>query len=115
MSDQYEFRKRLTFEQAEGVEPLPTQLQLRELSDELRAKLWQVFFESLQKSLSNTRGGHIRTRPYFVNPSTHILYDKHIQRDHRMADEFDPECNIQLPGIKSIFVDGDYTECLGKH
>jgi hypothetical protein len=39
-------RKTVTFEQAEGVEPLPRQLRLKELSKELRAKLWFVIHEN---------------------------------------------------------------------
>jgi hypothetical protein len=37
--DPHAERKRLTFEQAEGVEALPSQLQLKELSKQLRAML----------------------------------------------------------------------------
>jgi hypothetical protein len=43
----YELRKRLTFEQAEGVEPLPEQLKLKELSQQLRSALWRVVYDSL--------------------------------------------------------------------
>jgi hypothetical protein len=35
MASEYEDRKRLTFEQAEGAESLPTQLKLKEVSREL--------------------------------------------------------------------------------
>jgi len=35
--DPYADRRRLTFEQAEGAEPLPRQLQTKEVSQELRA------------------------------------------------------------------------------
>jgi hypothetical protein len=42
-----EDRKRLTFEQAEGVEPLRAPLKLKELSPELRARLWYIFHEEL--------------------------------------------------------------------
>jgi hypothetical protein len=37
-----EERKKLTFEQAEGIEPLPSQLKLREVSPKLRAVLWET-------------------------------------------------------------------------
>jgi hypothetical protein len=47
MASEYEDRKRLTFEQAEGAEPLPAQLKLREVSQELRARLWQIFHQEL--------------------------------------------------------------------
>jgi hypothetical protein len=47
MANEYEDRKRLTFEQAEGAEPLPTQLELKKVSPELRARLWRIFHEWL--------------------------------------------------------------------
>jgi hypothetical protein len=39
MAEENQNRKHLTFEQAEGAEPLPEQLKLRELSPQLRAQL----------------------------------------------------------------------------
>lgn len=50
--DPYRDRKRLTFEEAEGIEPLPSQLQLKELSPQLRAKLWKVILESMNTNTS---------------------------------------------------------------
>jgi hypothetical protein len=47
MANQYEDRKRLTFEQAEGAEPLSSQLKLKEVSPELRARLWAIFYRIL--------------------------------------------------------------------
>jgi hypothetical protein len=41
-SDPLALRKTLTFEQAEGVEPLRRRLRLNELSKELRAKLFVI-------------------------------------------------------------------------
>ena len=49
MASEYEDRKRLTFEQAEGAEPLPSQLKLKEVSNELRALLWNIFFRELSR------------------------------------------------------------------
>jgi hypothetical protein len=46
-SDPLQDRKRLTFEEAEGLEPLPTQLQLKELSPALRAALWAAVLASV--------------------------------------------------------------------
>lgn len=48
-NDPYELRRCLTFEQAEGVEPIPTQLQTKQLSKKLRARLWQVVYSSMEK------------------------------------------------------------------
>jgi hypothetical protein len=47
MSSEYEDRKRLTFDQAEGAEPLPRPLNLKEVSTELRARLWTIIHRML--------------------------------------------------------------------
>ncbi len=48
--DPYADRKALTFEQAEGIVPLPTQLLPKEVSQELSALLWAVVHASLNRS-----------------------------------------------------------------
>ena len=45
--DPYADRKRLTFEQAEGFEPLPAQLRSKENSAELSASLWSIVYNSM--------------------------------------------------------------------
>jgi hypothetical protein len=47
--DPYAERKKLTFEQAEGAEPLPTQLKLKELSPLLRSALWAASMKTCWK------------------------------------------------------------------
>ncbi len=42
--DPYADRKRPTFQQAEGFEPLPAQLLLKEISQELSASLWAIVY-----------------------------------------------------------------------
>ena len=51
-------RTKVTFEQAEGLAPLPQQLKAREISSELRAIMWAYIFGELE--------GHKNTRhrPY---------------------------------------------------
>ena len=51
MASGYEERKRLTLEQAEGAEPLPTQLRLREISPELRARLFEAVYRLTRAGL----------------------------------------------------------------
>ena len=53
--DPYADRKALTFEQAEGIVPLPTQLLPKEVSQELSALLWAV----VHANLNTTGGRHI--------------------------------------------------------
>ena len=47
-ADALAYRKSITFEQTEGVEPLPTQLQSKELSKKLRAALWAIVHAELK-------------------------------------------------------------------
>jgi hypothetical protein len=51
MAQGFEERKRLTFEQAEGAEPLPSQLKPKELSKELRALLFEAIWLSMKGGL----------------------------------------------------------------
>jgi len=57
-NDALEVRKRLTFAQAEGIAPLPAQLQLGELSPPLRAALWAVVHDGIQHSAMPGPFGH---------------------------------------------------------
>lgn len=103
-------RSLLTFEQAEGTVPLPTQLQLGEISTELRAVLWKVVYESIDGDTKYpSMGGH----SYLADKWKKILYDKHILRDHRMADDFDTNAKKLVAEIKSLFSNGDYVAVFG--
>lgn len=42
-------RTKVTFSQAEGIEPLPQPLQLGEVSHDLRSKVWRVFEDFMRK------------------------------------------------------------------
>lgn len=105
-------RRKLTFEQAEGAEPIPTQLQVKEVSAELRAKLWQVIYESLSSSTYD-QGGGFGSDIRVVDPWLTILYDKHVLRDHKFADEFDSEARYQIEQVKRIIAQGDYIQVFG--
>jgi hypothetical protein len=67
---------------------------------------------SFQKSLATTRGIYTAL-PYFINPWAQILYDKHVLRDHKMADEFDSRYEELAPELKAIFEEGDYIDVFG--
>lgn len=108
MSDSYQERKRLTFEQAEGAEPLPTQLQLKEVSQELRALLWEVVYKSIAPSPPPVG------RPVLSHPWDKIYYQKHVFRDHKPADEFRNETKKLIDELKIIFFQKYYyLEILG--
>lgn len=103
--DPYAERKQLTFAQAEGVDPLPTQLKLKEVSEQLRAVLWGIVHRSMEK---NTEYHSVTGESWFKGAWEAILYRKHVFRDHRMADEFVNLRKELTEEIKAIFVMGDY-------
>ncbi|MEH3125706.1 hypothetical protein [Agrobacterium cavarae] len=78
MDNEFSHRKGLTFEQAEGAAPLPSQLKLKEISDDLKAKMWQVFHMSIDEG-----GGE-----FIVDPWDSILRNHHVERLLKPVDTF---------------------------
>lgn len=101
MAQGYEQRKRLTFAQAEGVEPLPSQLKIGELSEQLRAVLWAAVHDSLLQSIN-------RYNREIEDPWYDILIDKHVYRDYQAKDMFDGEASNAHSNVKQIFTTGSY-------
>jgi hypothetical protein len=108
-NDPYELRKRLTFEQAEGVEPLPSQLKLKELSQQLRSALWRVVYDHLCEAREDGPMGNARVSI----PWSTILREMHTFRYHRMDDEFTYAFKVVVRETKALFVKGDYVEVFG--
>ena len=106
MAGEYVDRKRLTFEQAEGAEPLRSQLKLKEVSNELRALLWNIFFRELGSELEE--GGR-----YLSEPIVTLLYEWHVKRQFKAADEFSPNYLDWVEKLKPVFMEGDYVEIFG--
>jgi hypothetical protein len=105
MNDAFELdRSKLTFEQAEGVEPLPSQLRLREISQQLRALLWNIIYNELLTS--SDEPGMYKGPRFMIHPWRTILLDFHIERKHRMADDFDPKFDAVVAEQKAIFAEG---------
>jgi hypothetical protein len=97
-------RRQLTFEQAEGLAPLPQQMKPRQITPAGRAALWAVLFEQLRNSTyQNHVAGDWRL----------ILFDLHVGYRHRMADEFDPYYPTVIKELKPVFADGNYARILG--
>jgi hypothetical protein len=109
-NDDFEQRKRLTFEQAEGAAPLPTQLKLKELSQELRAVLWRVVYDSFEK---HTEYPSMGGDAYFRQPWKEILRALHVYRDHGMADDFKNDVKFHVEATRRIFEQGDYLDVFG--
>ena len=76
--------KFLSFEQREGVEPLPAQLQLKEVSPKLRAVLWQTVLKSLEDDQKWAQ----YSKPRIAGNWRNILLDYHVHHEHRRVDKF---------------------------
>ena len=109
MANDIEHRKNLTFEQAEGLEPLPSQLQLREVSAQLRAALWHRIHGYLSDS-TEYREYH---GSYIDKPWSTILKDEHIYRQHKMADDFKDDGKKLIPQTRAVFENGNYAAMFG--
>jgi hypothetical protein len=86
-----------TFAEREGAKHLPTQLQLREVSPEVRAKIWAILYASLENSKYYDRGvSSSRLRGW-----EDILRSAWVQLDHKFADEFSTHPTKAIPYAKS--------------
>jgi hypothetical protein len=109
VADDIEQRKNLTFEQAEGLEPLPSQLQLREVSPKLRAVLWDRIHRYLTDATEyNEYGGASLNEPWST-----ILRDDHVYRQHKMADDFKNDAKKLVQQTRVIFEQGNYAAIFG--
>lgn len=93
-------RTKLTFSQRAGLEPLPDALKLEELSDQARALLWKFIYEDLQRVERRSSGYSGPSQ--LGEPWRSILYDWHVRREHRPADEFYVTHHDNIEHVKSI-------------
>lgn len=98
-------RHEMTFEQAEGAEPLPAQLNLGEISKELRARLWKVLYNSIRGQIDHHNE---LFSSWFV-----VLHDFYVERKFMMADEISANGDWNLSQIKRIISSGDYVAVFG--
>ena len=109
MNEDIEERKKLSFEQAEGVEPLPSQLQLREVSRQLRAILWKTVHAYLDHAKHFNPYGN----DYMDEPWATILADEFVHRQHAMVDDFVNDPDKLIRRTRVIFEKGDYLAIFG--
>jgi hypothetical protein len=109
--DFYAERRKLTFEQAEGVEPLPSQLQLKEISPELSARLFELIHNEFNRSSRyvDTFSG----KWVLMEPWMNVLLRYHIERLRLASDEFISDLRPNLARIKKIIFGNDYTQIFG--
>jgi len=96
----------LTFSQREGVAELPKPLQLGELSQEVRALMWAVIYDSLKNAVKQPYGGGF---PWFDFPWGAILEARHVLKLHKAADEYSSQCHHHIEPLKELFFNGTYT------
>ncbi len=108
MTKDIEERKKLTFEQAEGIEPLPSQLKLRDVSPKLRAILWHEIHSYLSDAVESVYG-----ESYLDKPWSTILKDEHIYRRHRMADDFESDPAKLIRETRGVFEIGNFASIFG--
>jgi hypothetical protein len=108
--DPYAERRRLTFEEAEGVDALPIQLQPKEISQKLRAILWNVVHTYLDKA---TRRSDMGGYPWLDHEWFSILQANHIFRNHGMIDDLQNNAKDRILEVKKIFSKGEYHQIFG--
>jgi hypothetical protein len=107
--DEIKRRKNLTFEQAEGLAPLPKQLARPEVSRELRAVLWNYLHGEISESAEDSGYGG----SYVVDPWNHILKQVHVYREHKLIDTFSNETETVLAVVRRVFERGSYSDIYG--
>ena len=116
MSDTNIDRTKLTFSQADGIDPLPQPAALGELPSQARVYLWDIIYESLKGSTSLWGSRSIITEPWET-----ILHDYHTFLLHKPTDEFSIDFEGHENEIKPLFLKGDYNrvfdflQCVLRH
>jgi len=95
-------RDKLTFSQAQGLEPLPAPLRLGEVPKELRNALFAVVYDSMVLETTLT------TRTHLLGRWRDIMFDMHVHLAHRPADEFDDRFEPAVALIKEIVFNARY-------
>ncbi len=109
MTEQPLDRRKLTFSQAEGIDPLPQPAELGELPEKARARLWKLIYESMkQSSPPNMIGG-----PSFVGePWRSILCDYYVDVQNGAVDEFDDQFHTRTETLKKLVLEGPFNRVL---
>ncbi len=109
--DPYADRKSLTFEQAEGIDPLPTQLQPKRISQELTAVLWAAVYASLTRTIRrDDLGFSVAT----IGPEwSKIMFDYHVFHEHMAADDYNNDAGRLIQTAKGIMYSGQYFRIFG--
>lgn len=104
--DELERRKELSFEQAEGLSPLPTQLSRDALPNVLRARITEVLHVHLIKAYSQISQS-------YQAPWSEILWDAHVRRFGNMPSTFENRRYPIVQFYEKFFATSKYGEFYG--
>ena len=93
---------KVSFSQAQGLEPLPRQLQLGELPENARTGLWNAFY------LTHS-DGYIRS--FGIDPSwNEVLASVHAELFHRGLDTFSTDFNQVMNSYRGVFAEAPFNK-----
>lgn len=106
VDDELSRRRQLSFAQAEGVAPLPSQMNRDAITQTLRARLWALMNDMLRQMRYGS-GGYLRLE---FQP---IFADCHVRHFGKYIDEFQADDQYILRTQAGIIKTGTYTSIYG--
>lgn len=97
-------RSEITFAQAEGAVPLPRQLELREVSSELRSAAWALIFGTIQSDVNVDVYG----TAYLSETWRKLVLRWEVEENKRFADEIDYTPMAVISRFKDVIAHRDY-------
>ena len=95
----------LSFAQAEGIEPLPSQLSLGVISPELSATMWAIVYSSLNNNIGF--GSSVIAQSFLEDPWRTILRVWWVAKLYRNIDEFPRPFDV-LNLVKDVITSRNY-------
>jgi hypothetical protein len=97
-------RRKVTFAQAEGAVSIPSQLKTKQISSELRAKLWRTIYVMMDSAKL-----HVTSSFYIMgDPWKEIMQSWHVDREHKPYDEFNKKFEKVVEIAKIIIFSKNY-------
>ena len=100
-------RSKLTFSQAEGIDPLPQVEVLGELPKSARNRLWGIIYNSFCKSGKGWDGVEKIGDPWLTT-----LYRYHVLYLQNPPDEFDQSFQLHCHRIKELILNSEYNRVI---
>ena len=103
-------RTKVTFSQAEGLEPLPASLALGKLSPEARSLIWSAVYNDLNKQSEYINDVYLGGNHYISGKWVNILRDKHVGKDFNPVDEFGTDFTFHKKRLKCLIMEGEFNK-----